>query len=110
MVGLANIQAPNHLKRDSIPGEQIDRTSGDGGGSDGDGGVVVASVASVTVAAPLPVWWCVSRLVAAASATPIRYNVLATVFLGVTKDQTRLLDRIRPWDQALAVITDHHIR
>ena len=38
MVSLANIQAPNHLKRDSIPGEQIDRTSGDGGGSDGDGG------------------------------------------------------------------------
>ena len=38
MVGLANIQAPNHLKRDSTPGEQIDRTSGDGGGSDGDGG------------------------------------------------------------------------
>ena len=71
--------------------------------------VGVASVASVTVAAPLPVWWCVSRLVAAASATPTRYNVLATVFLGVTKDQTRLLDRIRPWDQALAVITDHHI-
>ena len=68
------------MKRESTPGEQ---TSGDGGGGDGDGGGggvggggvsgICDGGSTVTCICTCgPVWWCVSRLLVAAAATPNR--------------------------------------